>query len=112
SLLQGALGLGVYIGLNWMIGTFVTPRVMGRYLKLHPFVVTVSVLAGAQLLGPAGALLALPGAAVLQAVMAERARAPSAAPALREVESRMNGTSPLWSLRRRRRCAPGGEEQS
>jgi predicted PurR-regulated permease PerM len=44
---------------------------MGRYLKMHPFVVTVSVLAGAQLLGPAGALLALPGAAVLQAVIGE-----------------------------------------
>src|SRR5262245_5808463 len=68
SVLQVALGLGAYIALNWAIGTFVTPRVMGRYLKMHPFIVTVSVLAGAQLLGPAGALLALPGAAVIQAL--------------------------------------------
>jgi predicted PurR-regulated permease PerM len=44
---------------------------MSRYLKMHPFVVTVSVLAGAQLIGPAGALLALPAAAILQAVTAE-----------------------------------------
>jgi predicted PurR-regulated permease PerM len=42
---------------------------MERFLKMHPFVVTVSVLAGSRLLGPAGALLALPGAAVLQALI-------------------------------------------
>jgi predicted PurR-regulated permease PerM len=46
---------------------------MSRYLKMHAFVVTVSVIAGAQLLGAAGALLALPIAAVLQAVLGELA---------------------------------------
>jgi predicted PurR-regulated permease PerM len=75
SLLQGILGVGAYALLNWIVGTFVTPRVMSRYLKMHPFVVTVSVLAGARLLGPAGALLALPCAAVIQTVMAEIAPA-------------------------------------
>jgi predicted PurR-regulated permease PerM len=79
SPLQALLGLAVYIALNWATGAFVTPRVMGRYLRMHPFVVTVSVLAGAQILGPAGALLALPGAAVLQAVIGELAPAPSPA---------------------------------
>jgi predicted PurR-regulated permease PerM len=74
---QALLGLAVYAGLNWVIGTVVTPRLMGRHLTMHPFVVTVSVLAGAKLLGPAGALLALPGAAVLQAVIGELAPAPS-----------------------------------
>jgi len=76
---QALLGLAVYIGLNWVIGAFVTPRVMGRYLKMHPFVVTVSVLAGAQLLGPAGALLALPGAAVAQAIIGELVAVPATA---------------------------------
>jgi predicted PurR-regulated permease PerM len=75
SPLQALLGLALYAGLNWTIGTFVTPRVMGRYLKMHPFVVTVSVLAGAQLLGAGGALLALPVAAVFQAVIGELAPA-------------------------------------
>ncbi len=42
---------------------------MERFLKMHPFVVTVSVFVGARLLGPAGALLALPGAAMLQALI-------------------------------------------
>jgi len=73
SFAQGAIGLAIYIGLNWCIGTFVTPRVMGRYLKLHPFIITVSVLAGARVLGPAGALIALPAAAAVQAIMAEMA---------------------------------------
>jgi len=67
------LGLVLYVVVNWVVGTFITPRVMGRYLKMHPFVVTVSVLAGAKLLGPAGALLALPGAAVIQALIGELA---------------------------------------
>jgi predicted PurR-regulated permease PerM len=78
SPLQGLAGLGVYIIVNWVIGTFVTPRLMARYLEMHPFVVTVSVLAGAQLMGPAGAVLALPAAAVLQAVTAELAQTPAA----------------------------------
>jgi len=78
SPLQGLAGIGVYIVINWAIGTFVTPRLMSRYLEMHPFVVTVSVLAGAQLIGPAGAVLALPAAAMLQAVTAELAKSPAA----------------------------------
>jgi predicted PurR-regulated permease PerM len=66
-------GVATYIAINWLIGAFVTPRVMGRYLKMHPFIVTVSILAGAQIFGPAGALLALPGAAMIQAVVGELA---------------------------------------
>jgi predicted PurR-regulated permease PerM len=84
--LHALLGIAVYVVINWAIGTFVTPRVMGRYLKMHPFIVTVSVLAGAQIFGPAGALLALPGAALLQAVVGELA-----APSM----PRTGGTAPL-----------------
>ena len=71
NLVHALVGIAAYVVINWVIGTFVTPRVMGRYLKMHPFVVTVSVLAGTQIFGPAGALLALPGAAVVQAVVGE-----------------------------------------
>ena len=80
--LQMLLGLIVYIGLNWTIGAFVTPRLMGRYLRMHPFVVTVSVLAGVQLLGAEGALLALPVAAVVQALIGELAPARKGASAV------------------------------
>ncbi len=69
-------GLAAYMAVNWTIGALVTPRVMGRHLKMHPFVVTVSVLCGAELLGAAGAMLALPTAAVLQSLVAELAPRP------------------------------------
>jgi predicted PurR-regulated permease PerM len=36
---------------------------------MHPFVILVSVLAGGKLLGPAGVMLALPGAAVVQSLI-------------------------------------------
>ena len=65
------LGLVAYVVINWAVGAFVTPRLMGHLLKMHPFVVTVSVLAGATLLGGAGAMLALPGAAAAQALVEE-----------------------------------------
>ena len=79
SPLQALAGVAAYAVINWVIGALVTPRVMGRYLKMHPFVVTVSVLAGTQIFGPAGALLALPGAAMLQAVVGELAAHPAPA---------------------------------
>jgi len=71
--LHAVAGVAAYVFINWAIGTFVTPRVMSRYLKMHPFIVTVSVLAGTQIFGPAGALLAIPGAATLQALVGELA---------------------------------------
>jgi predicted PurR-regulated permease PerM len=72
---HGLLGLAVYGVNNWALGTFFTPRVMERYLEIPPFVVIVSVLTGARLLGPAGAILALPIAAVTQALVEESAKA-------------------------------------
>ncbi len=70
-------GLAIYVALNWTIGTFIAPRVLGRQLRMHPFVVTVSVLAGAKVLGPGGALLALPVVAGLQAIIGALATVPA-----------------------------------
>lgn len=64
-------GMILYTGLNMINSYLVLPRVMGQHLKLHPFVIIVSVLAGGTLLGPVGVLLALPGAAVVQALIEE-----------------------------------------
>jgi len=44
------------------------PRITARTMALHPAVAFGSVIAGAGLIGPIGALLALPAGAVLQAV--------------------------------------------
>ena len=44
------------------------PRITARTMALHPAVAFGTVIAGAGLIGPVGAILALPAAAVLQAV--------------------------------------------
>ena len=69
-------GFIAYVAINQTVGLLITPRVMGRHLKMHPFVVTVSILAGATLLGAGGAILALPLAAAIQSVVSEFARRP------------------------------------
>src|SRR5262249_23751980 len=69
GLKHALIRIAAYSIVNALVGMLVTPRVMGRHLKMHPFVVTVSVLAGAELLGPPGVILALPGAAVTQALI-------------------------------------------
>jgi predicted PurR-regulated permease PerM len=68
------LGVGGYLVINWITAALVTPQLMSHHLKMHPFVVMVSVLAGASLLGAGGAMLALPGSAAAQAVVEEFAR--------------------------------------
>ncbi|MEO7867537.1 MAG: AI-2E family transporter [Candidatus Eisenbacteria bacterium] len=69
-------GFAAYLVINQVVGFFITPLVMGRHMKLHPFVVTVSILAGGTLLGAAGAVLALPLAAAVQSVVSEFAKRP------------------------------------
>lgn len=82
-----------YVIANQLVGLLVTPRVMGRHMKMHPFVVTVSILAGGALMGAAGAVLALPIAAALQSIVAELAGrgAPRGAKAARSASDRAEG---------------------
>ena len=47
---------------------FFAPRITARTMELHPAVAFGAALAGASLLGFVGAILALPGAAMLQAI--------------------------------------------
>ena len=46
-------------------GSIITPRIMGKKVGLHPVVVIIAVLIGADLLGFLGILVAVPTAAVL-----------------------------------------------
>ena len=50
----------------------VSPRITARTMDLHPALAFGSAIAGAALLGPIGALLALPGAAMVQAIASQR----------------------------------------
>lgn len=49
----------------------ITPRVMGSAVELHPLVILVALLVGSELLGAAGALLAIPVAATAAVVIDE-----------------------------------------
>jgi predicted PurR-regulated permease PerM len=49
----------------------ITPKVLGTAAEIHPLVVLVSILVGAELLGFAGALLAIPFAAVVGVLVDE-----------------------------------------
>ncbi len=57
-------GFIVYLALNQLISYFVSPRLMGSRMKLHPLTVLVSVVVGAKLAGITGVILALPAVAV------------------------------------------------
>jgi predicted PurR-regulated permease PerM len=43
---------------------YLTPKILGQELKLHPLVIILAVLGGALLVGPVGALLAAPVVAI------------------------------------------------
>jgi predicted PurR-regulated permease PerM len=47
------------------------PRITSRTMDLHPAVAFGSAIAGAALLGPVGAILAIPGAAMAQALLSD-----------------------------------------
>jgi predicted PurR-regulated permease PerM len=51
--------------------TVIQPRIQQRTVQVHPFVVLVSVLFGATLLGIVGALVAIPAAASIQIALRE-----------------------------------------
>jgi predicted PurR-regulated permease PerM len=59
----------VQIAYQQVENNLVQPFVYGKAVELHPLVVIVAVLIGAALLGVLGALLAIPAAAAVQAVV-------------------------------------------
>lgn len=64
---DGALTLGFVIAYQQVENYFLAPRITARTMELHPAVAFGTVITGAALLGPVGAVLALPAAAILQA---------------------------------------------
>jgi predicted PurR-regulated permease PerM len=62
----------------------VVPRVMGQHIHLHPAVIIVAVLCGAELAGTAGVFLATPVAAIVRVLLLtwQRTRHSGSAPRL------------------------------
>jgi hypothetical protein len=59
----------LFVGLQQLEGHFVAPQVFRISLRINPIIVILSLLIGFQLYGIAGALVALPSAAVIRATV-------------------------------------------
>lgn len=58
----------LFIGVNQLESAILSPKVVGDYVGLHPLTVILAILAGAEVSGVIGMLLAVPVTAVLKVV--------------------------------------------
>jgi predicted PurR-regulated permease PerM len=68
---QGVLALLAAVLIQQLENNLIVPRVMSRAVELHPVAVMVAILAGGELLGVLGALLAVPLVASISVVVNE-----------------------------------------
>ena len=66
---KGALVLGALIGYQMVENYLLAPRITARTMSMHPAIAFGAALAGASILGLAGAVIALPVAATIQALI-------------------------------------------
>ena len=71
SPVKAAVVLGFIVVYQQVENYFFAPRITARTMELHPAVAFGAALAGFSLLGAAGAVLALPAAAMMQAIIGE-----------------------------------------
>ncbi|MCB9029648.1 MAG: AI-2E family transporter [Deltaproteobacteria bacterium] len=62
---------GVFIIVQVLEGTFITPKVIGDKVGIPPLVVILSIFAGGKLFGFIGIFLAVPGAAILKVLASD-----------------------------------------
>jgi predicted PurR-regulated permease PerM len=74
SPVKAAVVLGFIIVYQQLENYFFAPRITARTMELHPAVAFGAALGGFELLGAAGAVLALPAAAMLQAIVGDWGR--------------------------------------
>jgi predicted PurR-regulated permease PerM len=68
--LQGLIAIAIIYGCGQVIeGFYLTPRLVGERIGLHPLAVIFALLAFGQLFGFVGILLALPASAVLSVIV-------------------------------------------
>lgn len=67
----GLWAIAIYWGVQQLEGYLTYPNVVGRATRLHPAWIFIALLAGGELLGVAGMVLAVPLMVVLQIVMQE-----------------------------------------
>ncbi len=59
----------VFVVVQFLEGSFITPRIVGEKVGISPLVVILAIFAGGSLFGLLGVLLAVPGAAVMKVLM-------------------------------------------
>ncbi len=74
SPLKAAIVVGFIVIYQQIENYVFAPRITARTMELHPAAAFGAALAGAALLGPVGAVLALPAAAMMQAFASEWGR--------------------------------------
>jgi predicted PurR-regulated permease PerM len=94
SPLQGLLALVLAVLVQQLENNLIVPRVMSRAVDLHPVAVMLGILAGGQLLGISGALLAVPVVAALSVIVDEFQRERLA----RKSSSESAGAEPLREI--------------
>jgi predicted PurR-regulated permease PerM len=62
----GVLAVVIYVLIQQLEGNFLTPRIQGQVLHVHPILVLLAVIGGGQLAGLAGVIFAVPTLAVLR----------------------------------------------
>jgi predicted PurR-regulated permease PerM len=68
---QGVLALIAAVVIQQLENNLIVPRVMSRAVELHPVAVMLAILAGGELLGIPGALLAVPAVASISVIVDE-----------------------------------------
>ena len=62
-----AVGVGIlYLAMNQVEGNVITPNLQGNAVKVHPILVFIGVIAGSQMFGVMGAIMAVPAIAILR----------------------------------------------
>lgn len=71
STTTGLLVLGLYVVIQQLENHLIVPRVMARAVNIHPVAVMLALLAGSELMGITGAIVAVPVAAALAVIVDE-----------------------------------------
>lgn len=83
SPLKALVTIGIYIAINQLEGNFLTPRIQGEAVRVHPLLIFLAVLAGSEIGGLLGAVVAVPTLAVARVLVeffAHRLYVPSSDP--------------------------------
>ena len=69
SPLKALVTIGIDIAINQLEGTLLTPRIQGEAVRVHPLMVFLAVLAGSEVGGILGAVIAVPTLAVVRVLV-------------------------------------------